>query len=635
MAAIYQWFPSGRFIDYEFVLLATDEEWKVRYVGYDYASNTFTDYGQFWVEKNCSVVSDGKNVFVDNFDVSYGPVQYIYRGHCFTRVEDSAHFGVNVSKQMAKISGNPYALLFSGVQAFGYGVNTLEYTYEAPYLISSGPPVNVNPPNNGQNWGGIFDLNVGNNGLRGYGDELVVIAGYIGGSYGKITTYKWSGVLYQKRDEYTTLDGVSASINRWGCNPQTGELIGLHWFAVDTRVFLWEVDLPTGSISYIGQGATTLRAVAVGFASTTSGGNSYVITAESDGLGGSGYIRTYSRSGLILTQVDEVEFTAANAENSFSEPSMFQISRMTGRIWFFTPDSTIEGGPGNMIIDVDNVGQITILYRFNSYSSGASGYMGQPVAFLDAPLLVTSNGFAGIKEKLFECWELDEIGSVNRVGSLAGVTLVPTGVVTDRVGRVSNAADLSGASGLSITGTSFPQEMRAVDDFTICLDVLLDNKATLQQFIGRGRNDYYAISIGDYDFAFYYSLVLDRFVFEVRSDYTGGTNVYTVIAHALGSPAVATWYHVCLEYNKTLDEINISVNDGAVNSTSLPLGTLINNFASNNIAFTVGRRSSLPAQETIYLNGGVDQIFWFWDILTPAEKTWMYNSGASRAFSEL
>jgi hypothetical protein len=166
---------------------------------------------------------------------------------------------------------------------------------------------------------------------------------------------------------------------------------------------------------------------------------------------------------------------------------------------------------------------------------------------------------------------------------------------------------------------------------------MLDTKATSQQIIGRGLIDYATAAPVNYDFSFFYDQSLDRFVFEIRSNYTNyDTNIYTVIANDLGSPAINTKYHCCIEYNKTLDEIHLKINNGADNTTVLPLGTTLNMYGNSTIAITIGRRSTNgPGTQPIFMDGYVDQVFWFWDLLTNDEKTWMYNSGSSRAFSEL
>jgi len=607
MAAIYEWTTSGRFINYEFVLISLDNGWTVNYIGYDYDTDIYTAFGELWVGKNVSVVTDNVNVLCDSVGALHDPSQYIYRGHAFTKVATGLHGGNNPNGQMAKVAGQDNKLYFGGVNSFGWGLREVSYSPVPPYSFSS---TLWNEP--GNRFKGIADLNIGNNGFRGYGDHFIAIAQSGGG---KLTTYTHNGSFFVKMHELAVPAGLTDLPWLWGWDPQTGEMVTK---GTPTAAHLFEINFSTGFITYIGAGST----INVNYALTVYKG--FVISAESDSK-----FRVYSKSGGVLALVST--YTMPVGSNFYSG-SMFETSRMSGRLWFMN-----SGPAGINILDVSPSGILTILFSLKNYTIGSTGYFGRPIQFLDAPLTITPNGFAGIKAKLFECWEMSATGSVNRVGSQYGVVFTPSGAVPDRVGVIGNAADFGGASALVCTDSAVLEEMRATDDFTLCFDFLLDNKTTTQQVIGRGRLDYSTAGQVDYDFSFFYSLSLNRFVFEIRSVASPGATTaiyYTVIAADIGSPTAGVKYHVCMEYNKTLDEIHLKVNDGADNKTVLPLGTQLNMFRTTGMAISIGRRTSTAGQE-LFMDGWVDQVFWFWDILTDAEKTWMYNGGNSRAYSEL
>jgi len=627
MAAIYQWFHdeaalppevTDDFLNYEFVLMATDQDWLCRYIGLNYDTGITTDFGQFYTDGNCSVVSDGKNVIADIDGVGNNPHQLVWRGHTFSDVLSDSHGGINVSSGMISATV-PYAIV-NGIEAFGHSCRLIDYAQSAPYNISDVEIITFGP--HSERWDGFFDINYGLAGERGYGDAFVSIP-YPGNDMSVFTVNGLELV------EEMRLVGVSeypatGSIAEWGHDTNSGYLAHCNGLSgIGAQIWFYDVDPVTLIPTYYGTDNANGFVLAVGFAPH----GTHVVTLENGGAFAHRLrCYTYNHSGgnPVITLTDTLDIEGVTSTNCH-----FQVSRVSGRIWMTgTIGAGGPGGVGTKVFHID--GSDNIVEDIDlTYSTGSSGYLGNPLSFLESPLTITSNGFSGIKGKLFEAWELNET-SGHRIGSMNNQHLyLHTGSVGARSGRIGLAADFPGTGALSTT--LIEQEVRTVDNFSNVMDLIVDVKGASDQYIiQRGRQDYTAASPSQKDWGLRWDAGLDRFVFFVR---TGGTE-YTVAADNEGAITAGVAYHIYYEYNKTADTISIRVNNGTVDTTALPPGMTLNAFFGATQSITLGRESSASGGSG-WWDGAIDCLFWFYDVLTPAEQSWMYNGGFSRAFAEL
>lgn len=95
-------------------------------------------------------------------------------------------------------------------------------------------------------------------------------------------------------------------------------------------------------------------------------------------------------------------------------------------------------------------------------------------------------------------------------------------------------------------------------------------------------------------------------------------------------PTDGVWYFVLFEWDRSAD---MSVWKNDVEELS-PLD--ISSFESDDILsvskLTVGR---FMINDSQHLDAGVDELFIYNRLLTAAEKTWLYNSGSGRSYSEI
>lgn len=100
----------------------------------------------------------------------------------------------------------------------------------------------------------------------------------------------------------------------------------------------------------------------------------------------------------------------------------------------------------------------------------------------------------------------------------------------------------------------------------------------------------------------------------------------TVNASTFGAPSLATWYFFIGQHDAAGTTIKISINAGALDTTG---GTTPPNDTAG--GFTLGS-NPLPDR---YLDGRMDEWFFYKKLLAQSEIDWLYNGGSGRAYEEL
>ena len=99
-----------------------------------------------------------------------------------------------------------------------------------------------------------------------------------------------------------------------------------------------------------------------------------------------------------------------------------------------------------------------------------------------------------------------------------------------------------------------------------------------------------------------------------------------VDANNLGTPATGTWYFIIVWHDSVNDVIGIQVNNGTANTAAHSTGVA----ASNSPVYFSGRPGSVAADD--HWDGRMESASLWKRILTTAEKTTLYNAGASLAY---
>lgn len=239
---------------------------------------------------------------------------------------------------------------------------------------------------------------------------------------------------------------------------------------------------------------------------------------------------------------------------------------------------------------------------------------------LSAPpyhLLMSGNNYARtLKNDLVAYWKLDE-ASGSRADAVGANTLTDVNTVTGNPGP-------SGALPLASQFTAVNSEYLTIADnaalsmgagvrMTVAAWTYFDSKTGPHCMVGKWQN---AVSN---EYALNYDSVADRFKFNVSSS---GVNSTLVSADALGAPATATWYLVIGWYDGT--NISIQVNNGPVTSAAFTADIF-----DGTAELDIGRLGSVVTQ---YMDGRIAGVPLWKRVLTPGERSWLYNGGAGRSW---
>ena len=229
---------------------------------------------------------------------------------------------------------------------------------------------------------------------------------------------------------------------------------------------------------------------------------------------------------------------------------------------------------------------------------------------LAAPAGVTPFGGAVDVTNLVAWWPLSE-ASGTRVDVHAGLDLTDNNTVTggnDGVAysqfTVANSEYLSIADNAALSTGNV--------DFAWCGWVYLDSKTTHRVLAIKGTN----LNDTDYEFIVWYRVTNDMFQFTVSN----GTAGASAVATALGSPSLATWYFIVCAHNAGLDQLEIQVNNGTINTTGYSTGSW-----DSALPFELGRGGSAGG---LHHAGRMRRIGFWKRILTAGEKTALYGAGA-------
>lgn len=97
-----------------------------------------------------------------------------------------------------------------------------------------------------------------------------------------------------------------------------------------------------------------------------------------------------------------------------------------------------------------------------------------------------------------------------------------------------------------------------------------------------------------------------------------------------GNPTTGTWYFIVGWHDPTANTINIQVNNGTVDSVSHSNGIYDGGGAAGR-QINIGRL----VEYTQYMDGLIDEVCVWNSVLSSDERTWLYNSGAARTYSDL
>jgi hypothetical protein len=123
----------------------------------------------------------------------------------------------------------------------------------------------------------------------------------------------------------------------------------------------------------------------------------------------------------------------------------------------------------------------------------------------------------------------------------------------------------------------------------------------------------------------------DRIRFEV-GNLTGGDAV-VAIADSFGSPPAEQWIFIVAWYDSAADTMNIQINDGPVDSVTKAGGGV-----DVSASFLLGRSEKMiytSSNTYAHLRGNMHSVRFWKRLLTPAERTALYNGGERKRYADL
>ena len=213
-------------------------------------------------------------------------------------------------------------------------------------------------------------------------------------------------------------------------------------------------------------------------------------------------------------------------------------------------------------------------------------------------------------------WKLEESAGT-RYDFADNVNLTDINTVDSSVAIVGSGAHFTRANSETLEAADSTFLNFGDEDFTISFWASLDTKpGNAQTMVSKFRppdNRQYFVdfTVGGGE----------RFRFLVDSDGTSGTTI--AFADSLGTPAANTLYFFVVWHDSVANTINIQIDNGGIDSAAHTGG------AFQGIAkFALGSYQDSGGSPTEFLNGIVDEVGVWSRLLSTAEKTALYNSGA-------
>lgn len=227
--------------------------------------------------------------------------------------------------------------------------------------------------------------------------------------------------------------------------------------------------------------------------------------------------------------------------------------------------------------------------------------------------MLLASASTSLKVGLLSWWELDE-ASGNRLDSVGGRTMVPTGTVTSVTGLVGNATQTAASSYLRTANSP----NLANGDFTLA-GVFKTSNANMGVLcrngdpIGTGRQFLTLVESG-------------IFYFVVSTDGTSSTYIAT------GPSGVndGNFHNYIAWRNTAANTINLQIDGGSINTAAVSGSTSLFNGSDPGITL------SGVGSDGAYLTGGVHDATGVWGrMISSTERAFLQNGGAWRAFAEL
>lgn len=221
-------------------------------------------------------------------------------------------------------------------------------------------------------------------------------------------------------------------------------------------------------------------------------------------------------------------------------------------------------------------------------------------------------------DNLVSYWALDE-ASGNATDAHGSNTLTDNASVGSTTGKVSGCRDFeNGSSQYFSHSDNSDLSLGADQDFTWAGWVQLESTGGNRSFIAKSSDDF----LKNVEYLIRYGSGNNRFDITVGN----GTTSAAAQSDTFGAPSTATWYFVAAWHDSAANQLGISVNAGAADTTSWSSGT-----QDTSGSFSLGAWS----QANNFHDGLLDEVGFWKRVLTSGDRTWLYNGGAGRSYADI
>ncbi len=271
------------------------------------------------------------------------------------------------------------------------------------------------------------------------------------------------------------------------------------------------------------------------------------------------------------------------------------------------------------------------LFVGSTDAPGASDFQSDDTLFSGAPVGATATQFgmasgapsfnpdAGglLTNNLLAYWKLDET-SGSRVDSIGTNSLTDTNTVTSTTGKKGSASQFTAANSEYLSIPSNANLSTGDVSFTWAFWFYMDSgPGSFPSLLYKGTYG----TATDYFFGFANGQDLDFVLYRDAS--------HLAIARTSGiSFTPGAWYFVVGWYDSVNDTVNMSINNGAVSSTSFVGGP-----ASTSSPLNIGHGST--AGGFAYFNGRIDEVGFWKQVLSAPERSDLYNGGVGNTIDPL
>ena len=221
------------------------------------------------------------------------------------------------------------------------------------------------------------------------------------------------------------------------------------------------------------------------------------------------------------------------------------------------------------------------------------------------------------KDSLVSWWELNE-ESGERADAHGSNDLTDNNTVLYAAGKQGNAGDFEEVNVEYLSHADNASLSTGNIDFTFGCWVKMESDPGSHMYI---ISKYATVGNGEY--ALNFNTTTNRFEFFICD----GSALGTVTANQLGAPATGTWYYVIVWHDATNSLVGVQVNNGTADTAAAG-----RNPQDGSDVFRIGNYGGASA---ISWDGLIDEVGFWKRLLTASEKTWLYNAGDGRAYSEL